>query len=449
MPGLVAETIRDIKRLAFPSDGRYALPFRPGLPNERNYRDLVGDGSHNSIVAAAVNWVVRNGPSAPLVLVREEEEGVPIVIRRHPFLTTWRRPTWIPEERRSWYGGRELLMAILASFTIDGNAYVYKVRSQTGEVVQRWYIPQWLIEPRWPQERGNRVFISHYEYRPFGVPVELDPADVDHFRFGLDPQNTRKGLSPIASVFRELGIDEEASRFTASVLINFGMPGVLISPANLGDKTKTMDENARLALKEQFIQNFSGDRRGEPMVLSRPAQLEQFGFSPKDLELSALRDVPEERVSAVMGIPAAVLGLGTGLQGVKVGATMRVNWDMAWKGNLIPTQAMLAEQMWAQSLPEFIEDDNELDATMPFFDYTRAGVLHEERMANASYWATLARAGVARRREARAGVALTVSAEDDVYIPSPGVELVSPEAEPDDDEDGEDGDTGDEDDADE
>lgn len=428
MADLIADTVRGLKSaFSFTNDGRYRYPWR-GLPNERQHAELIGDGSGNSIVGSAVNWICANGPQAPLTLVRESDDGVPEVIRKHPFLKIARRPTWIPEARRSWYDGRLLQMALLASFTIDGNAYVYKLRSRdTGKILQRWYLPHWLVEPRWPSDRDNTVYISHYEYKPFGVPVELSPDDVEHYRFGIDPENTRKGWSRLKTVLREIMTDEEAARFTASTLVNFGMPGVLISPANLGEKTKPIGPDERLALKEQFIQNFSGDNRGQPMVLSRPATLEQFGFSPEQLQLSALRDVPEERITSALGVRAAVLGLGTGLQGVKVGATMRMEWDMSWKGGLIPTQAIIAEQMREQLLPEYVTDA-ELEDLTPYFDYARAGVLHEERMANATYWALLARAGGAKRSEFRAGVGLRVDPDgkDDVYMPSPGVELVDP-----------------------
>jgi hypothetical protein len=49
----------------------------------------------------------------------------------------------------------------------------------------------------------------------------------------------------------------------------------------------------------------------------------QLGFAPRDLDLSALRNVAEERVCAALGVPAAVVGFGTGLEQTKLGATMR------------------------------------------------------------------------------------------------------------------------------
>ena len=101
-----------------------------------------------------------------------------------------------------------MLMALIVDYVTAGNAYWLKIRSRTGRVVQLWWAPQSLIEPRWPTD-GSR-FISHYDYRAGAMPVRISPEDIIHFRFGLDPANPRKGLSPLASVLREIFTDDEA-----------------------------------------------------------------------------------------------------------------------------------------------------------------------------------------------------------------------------------------------
>src|SRR3546814_14292914 len=78
---------------------------------------------------------------------------------------------------------------------LDGNAYWMIVRNGLGRPAELWYIPHWLIEPKWPA--NGSVFISHYVYSPGGgaASMEIDPAAVIHFRHGLHPHNPRKGLS--------------------------------------------------------------------------------------------------------------------------------------------------------------------------------------------------------------------------------------------------------------
>ena len=66
-------------------------------------------------------------------------------------------------------------------------------------------------------------------------------------------------------------------------------------------------------MKAKIQASFTGDRRGEPLVLGRGVQVQQFGFSPGEMDLKELRRLPEERISGGLGIPAIVAGLGAGL----------------------------------------------------------------------------------------------------------------------------------------
>ena len=82
---------------------------------------------------------------------------------------------------------------------------------------------------RFPNGMGYRwtgsAYLTGYEYNPNGAPITYDPADIVHFRDGMDPDNTRKGLSPLASLLREIFTDDEAVAMTAST------PGFCTRPA--------------------------------------------------------------------------------------------------------------------------------------------------------------------------------------------------------------------------
>jgi hypothetical protein len=140
--------------------------------------------------------------------------------------------------------------------------------------------------------------------------TRIAPEDVIHFRFGVDPDNIRLGLSPLASVLREVFTDDEGANFTSTLLRNMGVPGLLVAPSS--DDAQPSDEDVK-ATKSYLSAMFTGDRRGEPLVMSAPTKIEQFGFSPEQLNLRELRRIPEERVSACLGVPAIVAGLGAGL----------------------------------------------------------------------------------------------------------------------------------------
>lgn len=300
-----------------------------------NYAREVGDCQGSSTVMAPVLWIARTYPEAPIAV-----EIVGEIEHDHDMLKVINKPN-------AYYSGLTLSMATIISFTTAGNAYWIKIRNNQLAVKELWYAPHWLIQPKAPKDGSQ--YISHYEYRPNGLPIRLNVEDVVHFRFGLDPRNMRLGLSPLASVLREIFTDDEAANFTAALLKNSGVPGLIISPA----KDMALPGDAE-AVKEAYKDKFGGDKRGEPLVLTGPTEIKKIAFSPQDLDLGKLRNIPEERVTAVLGIPAAVVGFGTGLQQTKVGAPQPLSarlWTVkgpTTMGAIVPGDKIAIPGGWSQ-----------------------------------------------------------------------------------------------------
>ena len=185
-----------------------------------DYAQELGDGTNSDIVMSCVHWLMTNIQEPPMMLYRlgdREQEEQPV--ERHPLLDLLDTPN-------PYYDGQLLLSATELSYVVDGNAYWALVRSGAGRVVEIWWVPHWLIEPRWPED--GEQFISHYDYKPGQTNLRLEPEDVIHFRFGLDPSNQRKGLSRLKTVMRELFSDAEAANYTAALLRNGAVPGLTI-----------------------------------------------------------------------------------------------------------------------------------------------------------------------------------------------------------------------------
>ena len=370
------------------------------LPRTKfDYANQVGDGLGSSTVVAPVLWVARNFPEAPILVERykgQELETVP----NHKMVNLIRRPN-------AHYSGRLLWMATMISYQIDGNAYWVKARANNGGVTELWYVPHWLIQPK--IERDSTGYIDYYEYRPGGPDVvKLDPGDVVHFRFGLDPRNTRKGLSPLASLLREIFTDDEAAAFTASILKNLGVPGILVAPKEAG----TISPDEMIETKEALKNKFTGDKRGEPLVLSGPTELVQFGFNPQQMDLKTLRRIPEERVTAVFGVPAVVCGLGAGLDRSTF-ANFYEAREAAYESNIIPTQNIIADELHVQLLRDF---ESQLDQFQVRFDNSKVRVLQEDENKAAIRYGTLYKNGLIRRAEARTRLGFEATPEDDIYF---------------------------------
>jgi len=424
----VAVAVRRLTRMVW---GRY--PPRRGfygrLGDERNYEGLVGDGRGSALLMSCVSWVVNAFTQMRPIVVEltDDDELAAEQVVGHPLARLFRRPTFDPQLGRSYYTWITMIAGVLISYIVDGNAYLLKIRGAggAGRPVQLWYVPHFMMEPRWDMDDPTR-FILGYDYAPDGTGLPSGPMsvanpdgsgpvywvavdDVIHLRDGLDPDNSRKGLSKVKTLLREIYTDEEGARFTASLLRNHGAPGIVVAPkqplANPDDATE---------VKQRLMVDFTGDRRGEPIVLKGPSEVTQFGFSPEQMKLGDIRDIPEERISAAVGIPAAVVGFGAGLQSTKVGATMAELVDLAWQNGVLPRAIAIAAEITEQLLTDF---ENDAGEGIEFvFDTSKVPIMADYHLKVAQRWDVAVKGGWVQVAEARRGTGLKVGPRDKVYL---------------------------------
>lgn len=328
---------------------------------EYDYATAAGDGRSNAAVMACVRWVQRALPEAPLIVKQRGADGDLQDMPDHPLQDKLEHPN-------PYYSGLHLIGALVADLMLTGNAYIIKARNGASRVVELWWVPSTMIEPRWPED--GSAFISHYDYTVDGRPVRLETSEIVHIRQGFDPRNIRKGLSDLSSLLREIATDNEAANWTAAMVRNVTPPGVVVTP---GKDVALSQENAD-QIKSEFAAKFGGDRKGSALVLSAEADVRVLSFSPEQMNLREIRNVPEERITAVFGIPAAVVGLGTGLEQTKVGATLDAMERQAYKSCLIPMQRLIMAELQMQLVPDF-GDPTRLRVV---FDLDQVSVLQED-----------------------------------------------------------------------
>lgn len=371
------------------------------IPRTRyDYQKEVGTGLGSNVIMSPIQWVMRTFPEAKIAITKMSDDGSSEPIIKHPFLDLINKPN-------DFYSYETMIMATMLSWSISGNAYWLKIRNDFGQVIQLWYVPHWMISPK-GHDTDMSIFVDHYQYSPNGQIFIVRKEDVIHFRFGLNPKNLRMGLSPLDAVIREVFTDDEASNYSASLMRNMGIPGVIISP----DSDEGIDVETAKGVKEKFKETFTGDRRGESMVMTGKTKIEMFGFDPNKLDLSRIRDISEERVCAALGIPAAVVGFGAGLQTTKVGATMTALIKLAWTANIIPSQRPIAETLNRQLLKEF--DDDPMKKII--FDNSNISALQEDKDAVIKRLTDGVRAGWATIADVRLAEGLPVDDSHRVFL---------------------------------
>ena len=382
-----------------------------------DYRTEIGDPSTNSIVGAVVGWIARNFPEAPVRVVPEGGQLTGETILPGP--TGIGAMLRLLERPNRHYSGVLQWMATVVDFIVRGNAYWIKVRSPGGRVIALWWVPERMMEPRWPEDDPS-VFIGWYEYTVDGTTHYLRPDDIVHFRNGIDPNNPRKGRSKLDALAREIFTDDEAANFTASLLKNLGVPGVVLSPANSGGPIARTDPES---VKTSFMEKFGGDKRGEPLVLTGPTDVKVLSFNPTEMDLKSLRRIPEERVSAVLGVPAGVAQLGAGLDRNTFTNYGEAN-KAAYTQGVIPDHRLFAAELEVQLLPDFTSDWEAYDV---FFDWTQASAMQEAADAIWKRHESAATKGLITRAAFKKAVGAKVDDADEVYV-IPNNYLVTPAA---------------------
>lgn len=377
--------------------GRSSRILLPG--SHVDWRVKAGQPWLNSAAWIGINWIAQSFPEAPLSVVHETVDGSQYDTE-HPLCQLWRRPN-------SAYQTGPLQAGIVLSLLSDGNAYVQKTRGRAGDLgppVELYWLPHWRIQP--VSDKGSRRLIDAYEMMlPDGRKERYRTEDILHIRYGMDPENTRKGMSPLKPLLRELASDNEASTFVAAVLANMGIPGVILSTK---DPSADIPREEAERIKELFHQRTTGDERGKPLVIPSPIQVDSLGMSPNELALTKLIEQSIARILAAMGLSAMAVGLPDSQRTYSnYGEALRA----AWHNGVTPLMAVIGDALDAQLLPEYSPRPNDHVE----FDLRNVQALQEKTTdvhtrARQNYVA-----GIWRRSEARAETGVPVTPEDEVY----------------------------------
>lgn len=377
-----------------------------------DYRTEVGKLDDSSLVMAVVNWTGTQLPEAPPVVQKPGKDNALEVDWGNEAADILRRPN-------KHYVWADYCGAIALSWWIDGNVYFYKVRDATGKVVELWYLPHFLVEPRWPGDgrspealRGD-PFISSYQYNTPGKQPVLYPAeDVIHLRRFIDPCDPRRGLGAFNAVVREIYGDNAVASFSATLMRNMGMVPYLLAPKEQG---VSIGETDAEAIKANWLAKTQGQNIGHPLVNTIPLEVTKLGLDPKELDLSALRMVPESRIAAVTGIPAAMLQFMVGLENGTSFAAYREARQQGYESVIIPIQTAIAEQLTWQLLPELDKTKGARYA----FDTGQVRVLQEDRDALYKRAVLALQAGgISRNQFAMSLGKPTPDKEEIYYVPS-------------------------------
>ena len=393
--GFFAQEVQTEKKSGQYPTSQVVFPFNTDAGYFSGVNQMSPEG--NSAALACLNVLGTAFSEPPLKVYLKNQEGMDYVMN-HPAEQLLENPN--PNMTASLLNNY-----IVTSVAVSGDAFILKLRNDAGAVVQ--LIP---LLPEMVEVKGNtEQLITKYEYKQKGNTMTILPEDMIHLRERIDPRNHRRGLSPLRSVMVEVLGDAAASQMGAALVKNTGVPSVVISPKN--DLSMTSDEAENIA--EVFGRRFGGENRGRPLVISGgEVDIKTLSFSPKDLEIGKLRYINEERISAVLGVPAILAGLGAGLERATYSNAKELR-EFFTEQKLIPMWNHFANEFTKQLLLQDFEDNTDYCFK---YDISNVRALSQDEDATMQRVVTGFNAGFVTVNEARQANQLPTLDDGDYFI---------------------------------
>lgn len=389
------------------------------------------DPCASSLVFSGVRWLGNTLPEPPIEVMKPAGDGEDdTAVDNHPMVKLLKRPN-------PYTSGASLWKSFAYSWIIRGNVFLIKKRNVLGQVVELWYEPHWSIRPRWKGDHGgvyipgsesqshasvprndkDNQFINYYEVDRDFKQNRIEVADVVHFRdfFGVDPENSRLGISGIATILREIYGDSAAADYAGGLLAAGGVPPFVLS---VNDSLVQIKPEDITEISDRLQRSV---KTGKPMVITN-ATVERMGLTAQEVDMRTSRYLSEERFSAVTGIPLEVLNLGAGNEHSTFNNVQQAD-RAATTRYLIPLWWYRDEELTVQLLKDFDTDESHYVES----DTSEVGALQEDENAK---WDRVGKAYQAQfitRKEARDLVDLESDegGADDVYLVKAGTETMT------------------------
>lgn len=298
--------------------------WEPSTPitQERMYRT-------REIVYACIRQIVYAFPDAELEIGTESTDGEFDKEDNNDVLDVLKNPN--PEldyTTFNWYH--------LAHWLTTGRSMLWKWRTRSTDLAELWPMPSsWVRVIGVQAPSQDKRLIDHYELQipNAGGMVDIEPEDMIYMRFP-DPNNMIGAVGPLEAAARSLQIDDGREQYLVEMLENVVFPGLILRQTS--DFSQSQADDIRAVLKDRIGKG----KRGSPLLLSGEGAGAELPTPLSDMDWPGVSNLSETRICAVLGVPATLVGLRSGLQttglsgqdvasaeGIFYRGTMRALWN--------------------------------------------------------------------------------------------------------------------------
>lgn len=315
-------------------------PFTPTLM----LTGTEADARRSSSLMAIVNWIMRQGAEPGMFVYRRNADGDWEKDPEHPAQKIIIRPD--PESPKV---SMSLLMQVfMESLALGGNAYSYKLRNASGQVIGHTAVRCASIKPKKEAGRlsGYQITLSNGRY------VTVPPEDIVHIMEGQDPEEPLLGRSRLKEAVAPIVTDKDLGAYILAITKS-PAPSVIISPKNGEDG---FGKEQAEAIKNSYMMAGSGNRAGGAIVPSIPMSVDKLSYSPDEMMLDRIQAAVDAKLAAIFGLPAMVVGFQVGLNRSTFSNYAEAR-EAAVEQLLIPLWRLIEEAFTLQLGPDFWGDD--------------------------------------------------------------------------------------------
>lgn len=277
---------------------------------DRTFFRLAQEGySANAVVYAVLTTLSHAVAEPPMIAYVEDQHGqLDKIDQQHPLQILIKSPTpGLMTQYEYW----ELMTLYLG---ISGRFNAFIERANNGQPIGLWPLRPDRVGPIYStlDDPDARV-LKGWSYQIPGTSryLAIPREDVMTVNFP-DPSGESgglvEGLGPLQALAVEVSADNEASKMVGAWVSNNATPSMAIMT-----KSPLVNKEQAELIKQGWMRQFGGARRGEPAILDADASLQQMSFNLSQLEFPNLRDIAESRVAAAFGVPPVLAGLKVGI----------------------------------------------------------------------------------------------------------------------------------------
>jgi HK97 family phage portal protein len=316
-------------RTAIPVGTTYAAQ-----PLSYSYEQFAREGyGQNELVYAAIE-VRATSAAEPVMAVWQGDR----MLKRHPALDLLQHPN-------PFMTSYQMTAGAMMYRDIAGNAFLLKVRSAAGRVVELWP----LRPDRMLPVPDRDTFLRRWDYRIGAETYPIPLTDIIHFKT-RNPLNEFLGMPPLLPIAARIDVDNWMRQFVGAFFRNAGVP------AGLLNIQRQLDAGERELLRNRWRSEYAGPEGWHNLLVidNAEAKYEPMGMpiGPRGLVVPDMNNVSESRILMPFQVPLSMIGAVLGMASSSY-ANRRADASWFWEGTLAPIYRDFTETLTNALQPDF------------------------------------------------------------------------------------------------